>query len=195
VRTRCIIRHSGLDPKTHSVCPGFLPLPHQLRVKLQRVHACFCHASAVGQLPAAPKLGRDFSFANIADEAVIGSGDLICSSHASIIRSRVSICILVIFCSCSRVVSTTCSGHPSARAAAAIFSITCPLFFSLLLRVSLRQFEIASKRLVHCFACLIRKIRNQHRIETAGTCPCGFVRHDYVSSRARPQPLLTGTSA
>ena len=33
------------------------------------------------------------------------------------------------------------------------------------------------------------KIRNQHRIETAGTCPCGFVRHDYVSSRARPEPL------
>jgi hypothetical protein len=35
---------------------------------------------ALIQLPAGPKLGKDFSFDNIADEF----GDLICSSQASI---------------------------------------------------------------------------------------------------------------
>src|SRR6516165_7932860 len=44
-------------------------------------------------------------------------------------------------CICARVVSTICSGQPSARAAAASFS----LFFSLLLAVSMRQVDIASK--------------------------------------------------
>src|SRR5262249_23309663 len=44
-----------------------------------------------------------------------------------------------------RMVSTTCSGHPSARAATAIFSMTCSLFFSLFLEVSMRQVGIASK--------------------------------------------------
>src|SRR5215471_13132968 len=48
-------------------------------------------------------------------------------------------------CSCARVASTICSGHPSARAAAASFSMTCSLFFSLLLAVSMRQVDIASK--------------------------------------------------
>src|SRR5215472_16762359 len=48
-------------------------------------------------------------------------------------------------CSCARLASTICSGHPSARAAAAIFSMTCSLFFSLLLAVSMRQADIASK--------------------------------------------------
>src|SRR5262249_33429818 len=44
-----------------------------------------------------------------------------------------------------RVTSTICSGHPSAWAASAIFSMTCSLFFSLLLAVSMRQADIASK--------------------------------------------------
>src|SRR5215813_12467113 len=48
-------------------------------------------------------------------------------------------------CICARVVSTICSGQPSARAAAASFSMTCSLFFSLLLAVSMRQVDIASK--------------------------------------------------
>src|SRR5215831_7506716 len=48
-------------------------------------------------------------------------------------------------CSCVWVASTICSGHPSARAAAAIFSMTCSLFFSLLLAMSMRQADIASK--------------------------------------------------
>src|SRR5262245_58809537 len=48
-------------------------------------------------------------------------------------------------CICVRVASTICSGHPSARAAAAIFSMTCSLFFSLYLAVSMRQVDIASK--------------------------------------------------
>src|SRR5215510_2686981 len=48
-------------------------------------------------------------------------------------------------CICVRVASTICSGHPSARAAAAIFSMTCSLFFSLFLAVSMRQVDIASK--------------------------------------------------
>src|SRR5215472_12674797 len=48
-------------------------------------------------------------------------------------------------CICVRVASTICSGHPSARAAAAIFSMTCSLFFSLLLAMSMRQADIASK--------------------------------------------------
>src|SRR5262249_944565 len=47
-------------------------------------------------------------------------------------------------CICARVASTICSGQPSARAAAAIFSITRSLFFSLLLIVSVRQVDIAS---------------------------------------------------
>src|SRR5262249_35518655 len=47
-------------------------------------------------------------------------------------------------CICARVTSTICSGQPSARAAAAIFSITRSLFFSLLLIVSVRQVDIAS---------------------------------------------------
>ena len=41
-------------------------------------------ASAFGALPAGLKPGKDFSFDSIADEAVIGLGDLICSSQASI---------------------------------------------------------------------------------------------------------------
>src|SRR5262245_22413651 len=48
-------------------------------------------------------------------------------------------------CICARMVSTICSGHPSARAAAASFSMTCSLFFSLFLAVSMRQVDIASK--------------------------------------------------
>jgi hypothetical protein len=36
-------------------------------------------------------------------------------------------------------VSTICSGHPSVRAAAASFSMTCSLFFSLFLAVSMRH--------------------------------------------------------
>src|SRR6516162_449263 len=48
-------------------------------------------------------------------------------------------------CICARVVSTICSGHRSARAAAAIFSMTCSLFFSLFFAVSMRQVDIASK--------------------------------------------------
>src|SRR6516162_1698533 len=46
-------------------------------------------------------------------------------------------------CICARAASTTCSGHPSAAAAAAILSMTCLLFFSLVLSVSLRQVDIA----------------------------------------------------
>src|ERR1700758_421164 len=42
-------------------------------------------------------------------------------------------------CNCARVASTICSGHPSARAAVAIFSMTRSLFFSLLLAISMRQ--------------------------------------------------------
>src|SRR2546423_12489023 len=48
-------------------------------------------------------------------------------------------------CICARVASAIRSGHPSARAAAAIFSMTCSLFFSLLLAMSMRQADIASK--------------------------------------------------
>src|SRR5262249_133834 len=40
---------------------------------------------------------------------------------------------------------TICSGHPSARAAAAIFSRTCSPAFSLLSAISARQVDIASK--------------------------------------------------
>jgi hypothetical protein len=42
-------------------------------------------ASALGQVPAGLTLGKDFSFESIADGTVIGFGDLICSSQASII--------------------------------------------------------------------------------------------------------------
>src|SRR5215831_6086666 len=104
------------------------------------------NALAFGQLPVGLMPGKDFSFESIADgEPVIGFGDLICSSQASIIWSIVWICILVMLCICARVVSTICSGHPSARAAAAIFSMTCSLFFSLFFAVSMRQADIASK--------------------------------------------------
>src|SRR6516164_5988415 len=48
-------------------------------------------------------------------------------------------------CICVQMVSTICSGHASARAAAASFSMTCSLFFSLFLAVSMRQVDIASK--------------------------------------------------
>src|SRR5262249_20600247 len=99
------------------------------------------NALAFGQLPAGLMPGKDFSFDSIA----VGFGDLICSSQASINRSIVWICILVMLCICALMVSTTCSGHPSARAAAAIFSMTCSLFFSLFLAVSMRQVDIASK--------------------------------------------------
>src|SRR5215813_2423567 len=99
------------------------------------------NALAFGQLPAGLMPGKDFSFDSIA----VGFGDLICSSQASINRSIVWICILVMLCICARVVSTICSGHASAPAAAAIFSMTCSLFFSLLLAVSMRQVAIASK--------------------------------------------------
>ena len=47
--------------------------------------AAFWKVSALGQLPAAAKPGKDFSFDNIADgEAAIGFGNLTCSSQASI---------------------------------------------------------------------------------------------------------------
>src|SRR5215471_6512027 len=42
-----------------------------------------------------------------------------------------------------RAASTICSGHPSAVAAAAIFSITCLLALSLASAVSLRQLDMA----------------------------------------------------
>src|SRR5262249_7129158 len=48
-------------------------------------------------------------------------------------------------CSWARVASTICSGHPSVRAAAASFSMSCSLFLLLLLAVSMRQADIASK--------------------------------------------------
>src|SRR5262249_45880696 len=48
-------------------------------------------------------------------------------------------------CIFARVASTICSGHPSVRAAAAIFSMTCSLFFSVFSAVSMRQVDIASK--------------------------------------------------
>src|SRR5262249_23070694 len=48
-------------------------------------------ASALGQVPAGT-LGRDFSFDSIADGAVIGFGDLICSSQTSIMSSIIWIC-------------------------------------------------------------------------------------------------------
>src|SRR5262249_17788648 len=106
--------------------------------------AAVCKASAFAQVPAGLTLGKDFNFDSIADgELVIG--DLICSSQASIRCSITWICMLVILCSCARVASTICSGHPSARAASASFSMTCSLFFSLLLAVSMRQVDIASK--------------------------------------------------
>src|SRR5262245_40639945 len=47
-------------------------------------------------------------------------------------------------CNWTRATSTTCSGHPMAFAAAAIFSMTRLLFRSLSLAISLRQFDIAS---------------------------------------------------
>jgi len=46
---------------------------------------------------------------------------------------------------CERVASITCSGHPSARAASAIFSVTCSRLFSLLVSVSVRHVDTASK--------------------------------------------------
>src|SRR5271166_2451604 len=49
------------------------------------------------------------------------------------------------FCICARVASTIWSGHPSARAAAAIFSMTCSPFFSLMVTASMRQADMASK--------------------------------------------------
>src|SRR5262245_24830532 len=57
----------------------------------------------------------------------------------------VLICISVRFCNWVRAVSTTCSGQPSSPAAAAIFSITRLMFFSLLSAISLRQLDMASK--------------------------------------------------
>src|SRR5215831_17626619 len=57
----------------------------------------------------------------------------------------VLICISVTLCICMRAASTICSGHPSAVAAAAIFSMTSLLFFSLVSAVSLRQVDMASK--------------------------------------------------
>jgi hypothetical protein len=39
-------------------------------------------ASALGQVPAGLAPGTDFSFESIADVAVMGFGDLICSSQA-----------------------------------------------------------------------------------------------------------------
>src|SRR6266498_1129693 len=48
--------------------------------------AAIWKAPAFGQLPAGLTLGKDFSFDSIADgEPVIGFGDLICCSQASII--------------------------------------------------------------------------------------------------------------
>lgn len=47
--------------------------------------------------------------------------------------SIVWICSVVMLCICARMASTISPGHPNARAAAAIFSMTCSLFLSLLL--------------------------------------------------------------
>src|SRR5262245_54640791 len=57
----------------------------------------------------------------------------------------VLICISARFCNWVRAASTTWSGQPSSAAAAAIFSITRLMFFSLLSAISLRQFDMASK--------------------------------------------------
>jgi hypothetical protein len=86
-------------------------------------------------------LDKDLSFDSITDE---GLADLICSSQASITLSIVCICILLTACICPQVASTIWSGHPSARAAAAILSRTCSRPFSLRLTASVRQVAIAS---------------------------------------------------
>src|SRR6516165_7202710 len=101
------------------------------------LNAAICAPAALGQPPAGPKLEMDCSFDSIADDEL---GDLICSSQASIIRSVVWICILMTPCICAWVASTICCGHPNARAAAAILSMT----ISKLSTVSVRQVDIAS---------------------------------------------------
>ena len=72
-------------------------------------------------------------------EAVVGSGNLSCSSQVSIIWSIVLIWTSATACICVRAVSTTCSGQPNALAASAIFSTTSLPLFSLASAVSLRE--------------------------------------------------------
>jgi hypothetical protein len=79
----------SVDANSHRVRPGFLPLFGQLQPKLHRVHRGPAEASALGQVPAGTP-GKDFSFDNIADGALIGFGDLICSSQTSIADLRIA---------------------------------------------------------------------------------------------------------
>src|SRR6516225_335967 len=100
--------------------------------------APFWKASVLGQMPVEPKPGKDFNLESNADgEAVVGFGNLSCSSQASMMESIVLICISVVLCICVRAASTICCGHPSATAAVAIFLMTCLPYFSLVLAVSL----------------------------------------------------------
>src|SRR6516162_9247934 len=141
----------GNNPDRHNQVRqliGLLPLA-QTPIASDQV---FCHCCAIciyipkglnaaicatGQLPVGLKLEMDCSFDSIADDEL---GDLICSSQASISRSVVWTCILMTSCICAWVASTICCGHPSARAAAAILSMT----IAKLSTVTVRQVDIAS---------------------------------------------------
>jgi hypothetical protein len=75
-----------LDPKRHRVCPGFCHCSANCIQSWKGFIAAVWKASAFGQVLAGLKLDNDFSFESIADgERVVGLGDFICSSQASII--------------------------------------------------------------------------------------------------------------
>src|SRR4029453_16386612 len=98
--SRAIISLAG--PRRHGIGPGLLPLLRQLHPNLQGVRRRRLKSFSVRQVPIGLMLGMDCSFDSIAEgDAPIG--DFSCSSHASIMRSMVWICSLVMLCSFVRV--------------------------------------------------------------------------------------------
>src|SRR5262245_58190325 len=93
-------------------------------------------------------------------------------------------------CICAPMASTISAGHPSARAAKAVFSMTCSLFFSLLLAVSMRQLDIASKAAFTALRASPESPNRGHPVEFAGRRLCELILlHGYGSSLGSPERL------
>ena len=114
---------------------------------------CHCSASFIHTsigFPAAAGVavrpGKEVSFDSIDDgDAVIGFGNLSCSSQGSIIWSIALTWMSAALFNCVRAASTTCVGHPSVFAATAIWSMTRSAFLWFVSAISFRQVANAFK--------------------------------------------------
>src|SRR5262245_32315534 len=143
---QCRRKPASLDDLPALVQPVITSVQDFCQCSAICIQNCIGFVAPIWKASGHPEPAAGFSFCNIADgEAVVAFGNLSCSSQASMMRSIILICISVRLCICVRAASTICSGHPSSAAAAAIFSMTRLIFFSLLSAISPRHVDMASK--------------------------------------------------